>query len=345
MMEAIIVPGISLMLAGFYLKEEQPPRNAVVFAAMSSVFNGFLSWAVGHIPDSAPLAIWQYLFILVGSVSMAWSIVAFIFLPSTPMDAFFLNEREKSHMVNRLAANKTGIVNHTWKWAQVTEALADPKTWLLFFFNIAINVPNGGLTTFGGLIIQGLGYSGVEASLLTMPTGVMSTISSLIFSTIAAKWKDRRCLVVMLAALVPIVGTVVVSTLPRNNLGGQMVGLYLLYTYFGPYVVGISLGQANTAGHTKKSVVFSVFYIGYAVGNLLGPQTFRAEQAPEYVGGTIAMIVCYCVAIVLAILYWVYAAWQNRKRAKDELPDQDKDTMEGFRDETDFEQKEFKYTT
>ena len=64
--EAIIVPGISLMLAGFYLKEEQPPRNALVFAAASSVFNGFLSWAVGHIPKSAPLAIWQYLFILVG---------------------------------------------------------------------------------------------------------------------------------------------------------------------------------------------------------------------------------------------------------------------------------------
>lgn len=54
------------MLAGFYMKDEQPPRNALVFAALSSVFNGFLSWAVGHIPDSAPLAIWQYLFILVG---------------------------------------------------------------------------------------------------------------------------------------------------------------------------------------------------------------------------------------------------------------------------------------
>lgn len=66
MFEAIIVPGISLILAGFYLKEEQPPRNALVFAAASSVFNGFLSWAIGHISKDAPLAIWQYLFLLVG---------------------------------------------------------------------------------------------------------------------------------------------------------------------------------------------------------------------------------------------------------------------------------------
>ncbi|KAF5004130.1 hypothetical protein FDECE_9344 [Fusarium decemcellulare] len=346
--EAIIVPGISLMLAGFYLKEEQPPRNALVFAAASSVFNGFLSWAVGHIPESAPLAIWQYLFLLTGSVSMAWSIVAFIWLPGTPMDAFFLTEREKHHMVNRLAANKTGIVNNVWKWSQVKEAVIDPKTWLLFFFNIAINIPNGGLVTFGGLIIQGLGYSGVDASLLTMPTGVMSTISAFAFSLLSAKWKNRRCLVAMMACLVPIVGTAVVYALPRSNLAGQMVGLYLLYTYFGPYVVGIGLAQANTAGHTKKSVVFAILYIGYAVGNLIGPQTFRANQAPAYVGGTISMIVCYCVCIALMAAYWAIAVWQNKSRvanAEDAGADQSEDVIESFLDQTDFEQKSFVYTT
>ncbi|RSL61423.1 hypothetical protein CEP51_013633 [Fusarium floridanum] len=345
--EAIIVPGISLMLAGFYLKEEQPPRNALVFAAASSVINGFLSWAVGHIPESAPLAIWQYLFILTGSVSMAWSIIAFIWLPGTPMDAFFLSDREKHHVVNRLAANKTGISNNVWKWSQAKEAVIDPKTWLLFFFNIAINIPNGGLVTFGGLIIKGLGYSGVDASLLTMPTGVMSTIASFSFSLLSAKWKNRRCLVTILACLVPIVGTAVVFALPRSNLAGQMVGLYLLYTYFGPYVVGIGLAQANTAGHTKKSVVFAILYIGYAVGNLIGPQTFRANQAPEYVGGTISMIVCYGVCMAIMAAYWVIAAWQNKKNAEN-MPasgDQEEDVIESFLDETDFEQKAFIYTT
>jgi hypothetical protein len=65
-LEAIIVPSISLIIAGFYRKSEQPPRNALVFAAASSIVNGFLSWAVGHIPASAPLSIWQYLFLITG---------------------------------------------------------------------------------------------------------------------------------------------------------------------------------------------------------------------------------------------------------------------------------------
>ncbi|CAK7221359.1 hypothetical protein SEUCBS140593_004544 [Sporothrix eucalyptigena] len=346
MCEAIIVPGISLILAGFYLKEEQPARNALVFAAASSVVNGFLSWAIGHIPSSAPLAIWQYLFLLTGSVSMLWSIIAFMLLPGTPMDCFFLSHQEKYHAVNRLAVNKTGIVNHTWKWSQAREAVLDPKTWILFFFNIAINIPNGGLTTFGGLIISGLGYSGVNASLLTMPTGVMSTIAAFTFSLISAKWKNRRCLVTMMACAVPIVGTAVVYALPRTNLGGQMVGLYLLYTYFGPYVVGIGLAQANTAGHTKKTVVFAILYIGYAVGNLIGPQTFLATQAPAYVGGTISMIVCYCICIGLMACYWALAAWQNRRKSAAAVESAaSQGVIDSFSDKTDFEQEGFIYTT
>ncbi|KAM5437051.1 hypothetical protein MferCBS31731_005706 [Microsporum ferrugineum] len=143
-LEAIIVPGISLLIAGFYKKREQPPRNAIVFSAFSSVINGFLSYTVGRIPPSAPLRLWQYLFLIVGSVSMAWSIFALIFLPNSPMDARFLTDEEKYHAVRRLAENKTGIVNKRWKWNQVVEAILDPKTWIIFLFNVAINIPNGG---------------------------------------------------------------------------------------------------------------------------------------------------------------------------------------------------------
>lgn len=91
----------------------------------------------------------------------------------------------------------------------------------------------------------------------------------------------------MIACLIPIAGTAVLYAVPRTKVSAQMVGLYLCYTYFGPYCVGISLAQANTAGHTKKNIQFAILYIGYAVGNLIGPQTFRAAQAPAYTGGTV----------------------------------------------------------
>ncbi|EFR02625.1 hypothetical protein MGYG_09094 [Nannizzia gypsea CBS 118893] len=349
-LEAIIVPGISLLIAGFYKKREQPPRNAIVFSAFSSVINGFLSYTVGRIPSPAPLRLWQYLFLIVGSVSMAWSIFALIFLPNSPMDARFLTDEEKYHAVKRLAENKTGIVNKRWKWNQVAEAILDPKTWIIFLFNIAINIPNGGLITFGGILIKNLGFSPIQASLLNMPTGVMSTLSAFIFSSLAAKWANKRCLVTMLAAAVPVIGSIIVYTLKRTDIPAQIVGLYFLYTYFGPYVVGISLAQANTAGHTKKNVQYSILYIGYAVGNLIGPQTFRDSQAPAYTGGFIAMLICYCSCIVLMAMYWILAAWMNKRASRARVSAacegiEAEGPLDQFLDKSDFKQANFKYTT
>jgi ACS family allantoate permease-like MFS transporter len=341
--EAIIVPGISVLIAGWYKKEEQPPRNALVFAAASSVINGFLSWLIGYIPDDAPLAKWQYLYLLVGSISMAWSIFVLIVLPDSPMNASFLTEEEKVFWVRRLSENKTGIVNKTWKWDQVREALMDPKTWIIFFFNISINIPNGGLTTFNGIIIKNLGFTAKQASLLSMPTGVMSTLASFTFSMIAAKWNNRRCLVTVFACCVPIIGTAILYGVHRTAIPAQMVGLYLVYTYFGPYVVGISLAQANTAGNTKKSVSFAVLYIGYAVGNLIGPQTFRASQAPAYTGGVIAMLCCYCACIVLICVYWLVCLRMNQRVIDAQEPVEA--VEENFQDTSDWKQHDFKYTT
>lgn len=61
-----------------------------------------------------------------------------------------------------------------------------------------------------------------------MPTGVMSTLSAFIFSYIGARWTNRRCLVTIGACLVPIIGTVIVYTVDRKDVAGQMVGIYLV---------------------------------------------------------------------------------------------------------------------
>ncbi|EEH34956.2 hypothetical protein PAAG_06003 [Paracoccidioides lutzii Pb01] len=75
------------------------------------------------------------LFPFAGSVSLARSLFAFVAIPDSPMTAFFLNDEEKYHAVHHLADNRTGIVNKHWKWDQAIEAISDPKTWLIFFFN------------------------------------------------------------------------------------------------------------------------------------------------------------------------------------------------------------------
>lgn len=173
------------------------------------------------------------------------------------MTAKFLTKDEKIFWITRMAGNKTGMVNKVWKWDQAKEAVLDPRTWIIFLLNIAINIPNGGkwfgksytyleyssffhsgLTTFNAIIIKNLGFTSKQSSLLSMPTGIMSTLSAFIFSTLAARWHNRRSATLMLACCVPIIGTIILYTVPRSHVAPEMVGLYLVYTYFGPYVVG-----------------------------------------------------------------------------------------------------------
>lgn len=148
------------------------------------------------------------------------------------MNARFLNAEEKFYAVERLASNRTGISNKVWKWSQVQEALLDVKIWLIFFFNVAINIPNGGLQTFGTLIIADLGYSNLEASLMTMPFGILATSSAWFFSFFASRWHNRRTIVACIALVLPLFGTALVYGLPRSNVAGQLVGLYFMYFYW-----------------------------------------------------------------------------------------------------------------
>jgi ACS family allantoate permease-like MFS transporter len=70
-----------------------------------------------------------------------------------------------------------------------------------------------------------------------------------------------------------------------------------------PFPTGVNIllmsQYANTAGHTKKTAVYCISYIGYCVGNLIGPQAFKANEAPKYTSGVAAMLSCYAISLVL----------------------------------------------
>ena len=39
---------------------------------------------------------------------------------------------------------------------------------------------------------------------------------------------------------------------------------------------------AGVGGTTKKLAFGAAYQLGYAVGNIIGPQTYRADDAPNY---------------------------------------------------------------
>ena len=60
------------------------------------------------------------------------------------MTAWWLTPRQRCIAVMRVQENRTGVANKQFKMYQLKEALLDVKTYMIFFANVGLNIPNGG---------------------------------------------------------------------------------------------------------------------------------------------------------------------------------------------------------
>ena len=115
---------------------------------MANVIGGVIGYGIGNISSS--LAPWRALFLILGGITAAYSIILIFILPDSPARAKFLNSTEKSVALNRILENKTGIMDEgKYKRYQMLEAFKDPQAWLLVLYTISVNIPNGGITSVG----------------------------------------------------------------------------------------------------------------------------------------------------------------------------------------------------
>jgi ACS family allantoate permease-like MFS transporter len=78
---------------------------------------------------------------------------------------------------------------------------------------------------------------------------------------------------------------------------------------------------------------------------MIGPQTFKAKDAPRYVPAEITIIVCWVVCLGILAFIHVYCVWQNKKKRNiREAPDYVKLMNQEWLDLTDKENPEFVYT-
>lgn len=343
-LEAPIVPGNFLVLGMWYTRSEQPIRTGLMYTGLSVCFTGPIGWGIGFLAGEHQ---WRSMFWITGAMTIVWACVLGLFLPDNPVKAKFVTEREKAIVIDHLRADQTGVENKQFKRDQLIEALTDPKTWLMFFFHIMISIPNGGLTNFAPLVIKGLGYTPQRSTLLMMPTGIMQTISSYLCNGgvfLCAKYypqKQCRTAWVLGGIIVGLISAVFLYTLPLNALQSRLAALYMSYFYLGPYIVALGINTANTAGHTKKVTVNALIFIAYCVSNIIGPQFFRADQAPLYPLGMGAILASYVLSMIIIILYAAYCWKENcRKEATSEVAGS-ADT--DFRDLTDKQNPRFRY--
>ena len=142
--------------------------------------------------------------------------------------------------------------------------------------------------------------------------------------------------------LAGMIGAILMAYLPPHNKAGKLIGNYMTNCIGASLPLLYSWVAANFAGHTKKVVMNAVLLMSFCLGNIIGPETFRKGDAPEYLPAKTTIIVTCAVAIALTCVLRVVYQLENRRRDRRGLGLEHKINQE-FLDLTDRENGEFRY--
>ncbi|KXT05015.1 hypothetical protein AC578_10337 [Pseudocercospora eumusae] len=350
--EACSDPAFMLVTAMWYTRRQQPIRMGLWYTAngFGIALGGLLGFGIGNIKGSLPS--WKYEFIIIGALCCVWGIVMFIFLPDSPVTAKGLSQREKRIAVERMRNDQTGVENKHFKWYQVREAFLDPKLYLFFLLGMVCNIPNGGISNFGTIIIKGFGFSTLVTTLMQIPYGFIIAVSILVCvylnDYMSRKGRQTRCYFILLFLLPNIAGAFGLRFLPQSHRGGRLACYYLTGPYNAAFCMILSMTTANTAGHTKKVLTNGVLFLGYCTGNIAGPFFYKTDQSPTYELGIWSMIVSHLIEFAVVIVLRVMLARENARR--DRIQSMQEGGLEGrdldstaFSDMTDRENLNFRY--
>ncbi|KAH0424883.1 hypothetical protein CcaCcLH18_11310 [Colletotrichum camelliae] len=321
-LEATVTPAFVILTSAWYKQNEQAKRmgywlscNGVALLTLGPVAYG-LSGA-----HNTVLATWKVLYLVLG-------------LPTVITGAI---------SIERIRGNFQGIGSRKWKWDQFFEAFRDPRTYLYVLFSLLMNIPNGGITAFGSIIINSFGFNSRLSLLLNMPTGAVDITCKLLFTYLSDRLLDRT-LFAFIAILIPMVGGILMIALPLTNQAGLLVGYYSIGAAGASWCLIMVMISNNTLGYTKKATVNGLQILAYGAGNWIGPQTFRSNEAPNYKNGKMMVAIMYGLAACTIVAIRLVNIWENKRRDK-KAAEQPEAVATGteFLDLTDFEQPSFRY--
>ncbi|KAH8900862.1 putative MFS transporter [Thozetella sp. PMI_491] len=347
-LESLITPTFIVINGMYYTRKEQVLRTGAWAAAngFGAMIGGIIAWGMGQV-ETVGISSWKYIFIINGSITIVWGVIVYFFLPTSPMKARFLTEKQRVLAVHRIRSNKTGILNRKFKWYQVVEILTpwrDPQGLLLFLALFCNEILNGGLGAYGGLTIKSFGFNSLQTTLINIPQGFINMCCIFTGGWLAQKIPNGR-IWVAIGMLVPtFIGLLLQIILPRSNVAGLLTGVYMFPPYATSLFICLSLPGVNSSGYTKRITLSSTAFLGYALGNICGPFMVKEGENPPYRSGFIADIICIGLqGFFLVILRWHYVRENKRRdRLLDEGQIQNA-LIDEFADKTDLELPGFRY--
>lgn len=199
------------------------------------------------------------------------------------------------------------------------------------------------MTTYSATLIRNFGFSPPHAALLNMPSGVVSIISTLVVGY-GVQYTSNRWAWYVACCVPGILGGGLMSFATKSQ-AAQLAGIYLVNGITAALIIVYQWTASNVAGHTKRVISVALISGSFSVGNIIGPQTFEAKDAPQYIPAKIAVLATQSAGALMAAVLFAYYVWANKRKEVSPMdPLVDGHGEEAlWEDRTDKENKTFRY--
>ncbi|KAN0119246.1 MFS general substrate transporter [Hyaloscypha variabilis] len=308
-----------LYLSLWYTPRELATRSGIFYSSSSlaGAFNGLIAYAItknyAHKPPFEP---WQWLFLVEGIISIGYGIVVLILLPPVPEKIKYGWTADEK----RLAIIRTQQANNTpgakIRWAEVLPAFKYPMLYVYTFLLIGTQVCLSGLSSFLPALVKTMGYTAVQAQLMTVPVYVVAFFATLFFTKMSDHTQSRGPWVMFLATI-SFIGLIVLLTVKHSN-AGRYVAICMASAGMYPSVMIIITWLAvNTRNYTHRAT-------GSAVTNMVAQSVVAAavqafNQPPYYFKGLklISGFVAFMIPLSAFGIFYVKLINRRKQAALD----------------------------
>jgi MFS family permease len=203
----------------------------------------------------------------------------------------------------------------------------DLKIWgfcLLAFVSVG---PVYSVALFLPIILRDdMGFNVAQALCLNAPPQIAAIIVILVSAHFSDKWKLRAPFIIFNGCIVMIGCGLLGWT---SNIGVRYFGAFLIAIGVNANVPAYLTWMANNIRGQWKRAFASALNVAMAgIGGIMGGTVFRGQDAPRYIPGVIACMICGALIVLTASAMALYFRYQNAKADEGKVVIEG---LEGFR--------------
>ncbi|KAJ5664678.1 hypothetical protein N7462_011491 [Penicillium macrosclerotiorum] len=322
--EAGFFPGAVYLCSFWYMPKDLTTRIAVFYcaSALSGAFSGLLAAGISKMDGVGGYAGWRWIFLLEGLATVIVGVICFFCLIDSPrssgkwLDPDEIRFLELQHFIKEGGQFREEKKRVSWK--DIRAVLLNWRMYLLAYILLCQSACSYGTKFTLPTITEGMGFSGSNAQLMTVPPYVAGAVSAIFFSVLSDRFYWRMPFVVAPLLLI-VIGYAIIIGIGGHLASHIGLGFFaIILTCMGIYPThpSTTAWTMNNLAPSNRRAIGSAFNICVGnIGGIIGSYMYLDREEPTYHTGFGLSLAFGGTALLAALVLELSFMWGNKRKS------------------------------